>query len=152
MKLGSSRGLRAIALFEAGKGILVLVVGFGLLSAVHRDVQGLAEEIVRRFHLDPARHHPRIFIAAAAHLGNERLRSLAAAALLYAVVRFVEAYGLWRDRLWAEWFAIVSGGIFLPVELYELMRRATVVKGVVLVVNAAVVAYLIHLRGHRSAS
>jgi uncharacterized membrane protein (DUF2068 family) len=55
------------------------------------------------------------------------------------------AYGLWRVRRWAKGSAIVSGGIFLPVELYELVHRATVVKEVVLVVNAAIAAYLISI-------
>ncbi|MCZ7627423.1 MAG: DUF2127 domain-containing protein [Candidatus Methylomirabilis sp.] len=39
----------------------------------------------------------------------------------YASVRFVEAYGLWLERRWAEWFAAVSGGIYIPFEIYELL-------------------------------
>jgi uncharacterized membrane protein (DUF2068 family) len=71
---------------------------------------------------------------------------LALAALLYSSMRFIEAYGLWRIRAWAEWFAIVSGGVYLPVELYELIQRATAVKAVVLIVNIAIVGYLIYFR------
>lgn len=143
---GSARGLRTIAAFEAAKGVLVLAVGLGLLSFVHRYAQNVGEEIVRRFHLNPAHHYPRIFLDAVAHVDNAHLRLLAVAALLYSTLRFVEAYGLWRRRAWAEWLAIISGGIYLPLELYELIGHATTVKAAVFVVNAGIVAYLVYVR------
>ena len=139
--------MRAVAAFEAAKGIIVLVAGFGLLSLVHRDVQHTAETIVRHLHLNPARHYPRVFIEAAGRVSSSRLWVLAGGAFAYSLVRFVEAYGLWRLRPWAEWFAIVSGGLYLPVELYELIHRPTRVKAAILLGNLAVVAYLLYVRG-----
>jgi len=146
---GSARGLRTIAAFEATKGALVLAVGLGLLSFVHRYAQNVGEEIVRRFHLNLAHHYPRIFLDAATHTDDAHLRLLAAAALLYSALRFVEAYGLWRMRAWAEWLAIISGGIYLPLELYELIEHATAVKAAVFIVNVGIVAYLVYVRRRR---
>src|SRR5437868_14040502 len=143
-------GVRVIALFEALKGALVLVAGFGLLSLVHRDLEDLAERLVQHSHLDPASHYPRVFIEAAANTSDARLRTLAAMAFAYSCVRFVEAYGLWKMRAWAEWFAIISGCIYLPVELYELIERATLIRAGVLVVNAAIVSYLLYVRLSRT--
>ena len=143
-------GVRAVAFFEALKGTLVLVAGFGLLSLVHRDLQDLAERLVRHSHLNPASHYPRVFIEAAANTTDARLRTLAVMAFAYSTVRFVEAYGLWRMRAWAEWFAIISGCIYLPIELYELIERATVIRAGVLVVNALIVAYLLYVRFSRT--
>ena len=140
------RGLRIVAAFEALKGALVLGAGFGLLSLVHHDLQAIAERLVRHSHLDPARHYPRIFIEAASHTDDSRLRSLAALAFLYAAVRFVEAYGLWHMRMWAEWFAIIAGSLFLPVEVYELFRRATWMRGAVFLTNLLIVVYLVYVR------
>jgi len=145
----SATGLRTVALFEATKGVLVLVAGFGLLSLVHHGAQSVVEEIVQRFHLNLAHHHPRILIDAATHLDDARLRLLALAALLYSTVRFVEAYGLWQLRAWGQWFGIVSGGVYLPVEIYELIDRPTVVKAVVFIFNTGMVAYLLYVRWHR---
>ena len=139
-------GLRLVALFEASKGLLVLVVGLELLSLVHRGAQDVGEQIVERFHLNFARHHPRILLYASTHLNDSNVRLLALAALAYSTVRFIEAYGLWRLRAWAEWFAIISGGVYLPFELYELVRHPTVVKAVILIANAVIVAYLLHVR------
>lgn len=140
------RGVRVVAVFEALKGALVLSAGFGLLSLVHHDLQAVAERLVRHSHLDPARHYPRIFIEAASHTDDSRLRTLAALAFLYAAVRLVEAYGLWHMRVWAEWFAIIAGSLYLPVEIYELFRRVTWMRGMVFLTNLLIVAYLVYVR------
>ena len=70
-------------------------------------------------------------------------------AFAYATVRLVEAYGLWRLRPWAEWLALVSGGLYLPVEAYELWRRATVTRAALLAANVLVVALLVYVRFRR---
>jgi uncharacterized membrane protein (DUF2068 family) len=141
-----ARGVRVVAVFEALKGGLVLAAGFGLLSLLHHDLQATAERLVRHSHLDPARRYPRIFIEAASRTNDTHLRSLAALAFLYAAVRFVEAYGLWHMRVWAEWFAIIAGSLFLPVEIYELLRRATWMRGAVFLTNLLIVVYLVYVR------
>jgi hypothetical protein len=74
----SLRGIRLVALFEGAKGALILLAGFGLLALVHRDLQDVADELVRRFHLNPARHYLRIFIEAAGKTTDTRLWLLAA--------------------------------------------------------------------------
>jgi uncharacterized membrane protein (DUF2068 family) len=86
----SKGGLRIVAIFEATKGILVLVVGFELLRFIHQDLHLAAEQLVRHMHINPARHYPRIFIDAANHLNDTQLLVMAFSALLYTVVRFVE--------------------------------------------------------------
>jgi uncharacterized membrane protein (DUF2068 family) len=140
------RGIRAIAFVEALKGLVVLAAGFGLLALVHRDLQTVAEDLVRLSHLNPARHYPRVFIEAASNINDSRLRLFAALAFVYSCVRFVEAYGLWRIRAWAEWFAILSGAIYLPVEVYELIKDATILKGIVLLINTGIITYLLYFR------
>jgi uncharacterized membrane protein (DUF2068 family) len=141
-----TKGLHTIAIFEAVKGVAVLAAGFGLLALIHRDAQEAAERFVRALHLNPASHYPRVLIDAAGNLTDMRLVGLAAMALAYAAVRLVEAYGLWHGRAWAEWFAIVSGGLYLPVEVYELAVHPTVVKAVVLAMIIAIVVYLLRAR------
>jgi uncharacterized membrane protein (DUF2068 family) len=139
-------GVRSIAVFEALKGLVILLAGFGLLHFVHRDLQAAAEELVRHSHLNPAHHYPRIFIEAASRTSSSRIRFLAALAFLYSSVRFVEAYGLWYLKGWAEWFAIISGSIYVPIEIYELAKHATVLRATVLIVNLVIVAYLAYVR------
>jgi uncharacterized membrane protein (DUF2068 family) len=136
--------VRAVALLEAAKGALVILAGFGALSLVHRDVQRFAGRLLAHLHLNPAKHYPQIFMDAAAHLTDARLWMLAAFAATYGLVRFVEAYGLWLGRRWAEWFAAVSGAIYVPFELYELFHKPTWLSLAALVVNLLVVGLMIH--------
>lgn len=135
-------GLRVVAVFEGAKGGLVLVTGLGLLAFIHRDLHNAAEEVVRHFHLNPAHHYPRIFLDAAARVTDTQLWLLAFSALLYVVVRFIEAFGLWHRKLWAQWFGVLSGGIYIPVELFEVVRRLSWPRLTILSVNLAIVAYL----------
>ncbi|HTO57418.1 MAG TPA: DUF2127 domain-containing protein, partial [Pseudomonadales bacterium] len=72
-----------------------------------------------------------------------RLLWLAAGAATYSAVRLVEAYGLFRERAWAEWLAALSGGLYVPVEIVELVRKPTWLSLTVLVVNVAVVAVMV---------
>jgi uncharacterized membrane protein (DUF2068 family) len=139
-------GLKAAALFEALKGLLIILAGCGLLALLHRDAQAFAESLVLHLHLNPARHYPRIFIEAAARITDARLWMLAAGAFAYSALRFAEAYGLWLARPWAEWIGIVSGGVYLPLEMLELIRRPSVLKAALLAVNALLVAYLSFVR------
>lgn len=137
------QGLKVVALFEAGKGLLVLLAGFGLLGLLHRDLQHIAEQLVRLSHLNPASHYPRIFIDTAARITDQRLWVMAGMAFAYALVRLVEGYGLWRGRRWAEWFAAVAGGIYVPMELSALWAHPTAVRGLALVANTVVVIVML---------
>jgi uncharacterized membrane protein (DUF2068 family) len=139
-------GLRTVAALEAAKGLLVMATGFGLLSLLHHDVQGAAESVVRHLHLNPARYYPRVFLEAAAHVTDRRLWLLAAGAVAYAAVRGVEAYGLWRVRAWAQWFAILSGGLYLPVEIFALVSHATALRAIIFLINVGVVGYVCYVR------
>ncbi len=139
------KALRSVAVFEAFKGAIVLIAGFGLLSFLGRDAEELAAQIVHRMHLDAANHYPQIFIRAMAEVTNTRLWLLAGFAALYATVRFVEAYGLWHERRWAEWFAALSGSVYVPVEIYELAHRVTWLRVGALLLNLLVVAYMVWL-------
>lgn len=135
----SHRAVRAVAAFEAIKGLVVLCAAFGLLTLIHRDLRALALEIVGRLHLDPSKKYPDIFIEAASNLTPRRLWSFAGFAAVYSAFRFTEAYGLWRERKWAEWLALISGGIYLPVEIYGLMVKLTWVRAAALFANLLVV-------------
>ncbi len=136
------RGVRAVALAEAAKGGLVLIASFGLLSLVHHDVRALAEHLVGWLHLNPAKKYPALFLEAASKLTDARLLALAALALSYAVMREIEAYALWHERRWAEWFALISGAVYLPIEIYELTRGLTWMKALALAINVLIVAYM----------
>jgi uncharacterized membrane protein (DUF2068 family) len=136
----SRRAERLVAVFEATKGLLVLMVGFGLLSVVHQDLEQIAEKLVGHFHLNPASRYPRIFLDVASHFSDLRLWLLAALAFGYASLRLAEAYGLWRGRRWAEWLALASGTLYVPIEVYELFTGLSWIRTATLTANIAIIA------------
>jgi uncharacterized membrane protein (DUF2068 family) len=142
-KKGTQKGgLRVVATFEAMKGLLVLLAGCGLLSVIHKDLHLVAVQIVRVLHFNPAKHYPSIFIDAADRVTDLQLWMLALSALLYATVRLVEAYGLWKQMQWAEWFGLLSGAMYIPLEIFEAAREFTWPRVTILIVNLGVVGYL----------
>ncbi len=136
------KSVRVVAIFELTKGVAVLLAGFGVLAFLHRDVGAIAIELVGRFHLDPDQRYPSIFIRAASEVTDKRLWLGAGIALAYAIFRIVEGYGLWHERSWAEWLALVSGGMYLPLEVYEVVQSPTWVRLAVLVGNLVVVGLM----------
>ena len=135
--------MRAVAVMEAVKGFLVFAAGFGLLTLLHRDVGQVAIDLVTRLHIDPDAHYAGVFVAAANKVGDAHLWGLAAFALLYSIVRLAEGYGLWHGRRWAAWLGAASGAIYLPVEFYELWHHRCWLKVATVLLNLAVVGYLV---------
>ena len=140
-----SHGLRAVAVFEAIKGSLALLAAFGLLAIIPEEAREDAVELVGRLHLNPGKSYPNIFVRLMENAGDAQLWMIAGLVVVYAVVRFAEAYGLWHSRHWAEWLAAVSGAIYVPFELYEISRGVSWIKVVALVLNIAIVAYMCYV-------
>ncbi len=139
-------GLRGIALFEAGKGLLAVIVAMWLLSLLHKDIQNVAEHLLRFLHrifrLNPDGHLARSIVRGARRVTPGNLHLWIGGTMIYAIVRFVEAAGLWLEKQWAEWFALVSGCLYIPIEIYELAHHATPIKWAVFATNLLIVAYL----------
>jgi uncharacterized membrane protein (DUF2068 family) len=141
-KTPNKNGLRIVAAFEAMKGLLVLLAGFGILSFIHKDLHQAALQLVKVLHFNPAKHYPSIFLDAADRVTDMQLWVLALSALLYSTVRLTEAYGLWKQMQWAEWFGLLSGAMYIPIEVFEVSREVTWPRITVLVINVGVVGYL----------
>ena len=138
-----SRAIRAVAIFEASKGAIIIVAATGLLS-VHKGLYAIAARLIEHSYLNPASKYPQIFLDAAARLQDSRLLMLALGAAAYSTVRFIEAYGLFRERAWAEFFAAGAGSIYVPFELFELYRNPTWHGAALLVLNLLVVAVMVN--------
>ncbi|MGA2967222.1 MAG: DUF2127 domain-containing protein, partial [Terriglobales bacterium] len=130
------------------KGVMVVLVGLGVFSMRHKDVWGVAESFLEFFHVSPHHHHRLfgVFVALGHQVTDVRLWKIATVAAIYVTLRFIEAYGLWHIRPWAEWLAIASGSIYIPFEVADLLRRVTWFRILVIVVNLGIVLYMLLLR------
>jgi uncharacterized membrane protein (DUF2068 family) len=137
--------LRGIALFEAAKGLLALAAVCGIISLRHTDLHAATDAFLLRHGIDPERHYTRLFIESVARATNHHVGEMAVLGLAYAVIRLVEGYGLWQGRHWAEWFAVIAAGIYLPLEFEHFARHATLLTAGVIVFNLLIVLYLAKL-------
>jgi uncharacterized membrane protein (DUF2068 family) len=135
-------GLRAIAIFEAAKGLAAIAAGSGLFLLLHRDVEAIANDLVSHLHLNPAHHYPSVFLHAAANTSPESLRLVALGAMVYAVFRITEAVGLWRDRSWAEWLGVITGLIYVPFEARAFLDKPGPEPVVAFFLNLCIVVFL----------
>jgi uncharacterized membrane protein (DUF2068 family) len=142
----SKTGVHVIAIFEAVKGVLGLLAGFGILSLIHRDIPAFADDLIEVLHLNNEGHLAHRIVETVTRLNPSNIKVFFALSLVYAAVRFIEAYGLWRLRAWAEWFAIISGSIYVPVEIYEIFQKPTIFRVLILLANIGIVFYLLSFR------
>jgi uncharacterized membrane protein (DUF2068 family) len=139
-------GLRGVAIFEAGKGLLALLAAVWVLTLRHKDMKEVAERLLQALHkvlhINPDGQFFRVIQRSVGGLTPRGLLVIAGLVLLYAVIRFVEATGLWLEKEWAEWFALLSGAFYTPFLVYELARHPTAIKWAGLGLNLLIIAYL----------
>jgi len=141
-------GLRTVALVEALKGVLALLVAYVLIRLIRRDVdfEEAAEHVLFFFHIGLKHRLSQQFLNAADKMSDASIAMILGLAAAYASLRFLEGYGLWRQRVWAEWLAIVSGCLYLPFEIYKLIRHPNELHWIVLGINILVVLYIAWVR------
>src|SRR6476646_314365 len=147
-----SRGLMLIAVFKLLKGLALLAVGIGALRLLHRDVAALADHWVNAFRVDPHNRYLHWLLAKLPMVDDRKLKELGVGTLIYSAIFLTEGIGLALSKRWAEYFTIITTAYYLPLELYEIFHHATIPKGVALLLNIAVVVYLVReLRRYRKA-
>jgi uncharacterized membrane protein (DUF2068 family) len=140
---GSLQVLRTVATFELFKGLAVLLAACGVLLLVHReDPWDIADNLLKLLHISPDHHFAQVFLDWANSLTEAKIWAVAGVAVAYSLLRFVEAYGLWYARAWAEWIALVSGMLYLPFEIYKLLHRPSAFHVWVFLINVAIVLYM----------
>lgn len=142
-------GLRGIAIVESAKAVVALIAATGI--AIDRRPGHWIDALAAHLHLNPAAERPRAILEALEATATAHLRLLAAGVLAYALMRAVEAVGLWRGRAWAMMFGAVTAAVYLPFDLVELIRRPGAPTLALMLVNLAVVSYLVYRHRHRHA-
>lgn len=137
------RVLELIALFKLLKAALLVAVGLAALDMLRPQVAARAHAALALLAMRSDRHLVQAAIAWTVGLSLPRLEALGIGALLYAGLFTIEGFGLWRGRPWAEWLTVIATALFVPLEAWELTRRVSGPRLVALLLNLAVVLYLL---------
>jgi uncharacterized membrane protein (DUF2068 family) len=144
MKPSDTKLLRLIAVFKLLKTVLLIVVGVGVLKLIHMDISNVLEHLVKKFGLDPGSRYVAEALQKAANLTPDRVKDIGIGSFVYAGLFLAEGIGLWLLKRWAEWFTAILTSTLVPVEVYEIHRHPTVIKVLVLILNLAIVGYLVY--------
>jgi len=145
------RALMLIAIFKFLKGSALLLVTFGALHFLHRDIAAEIAHWVDLLRIDPHNHYILWLMEKLTKVDETKLREFSVGTFFYSALFFTEGTGLALHKRWAEYLTIISTSSLLPVELYQIYAAPSIPKFVVLLVNLAVVAYLVYeLRRTRS--
>jgi len=144
MKSSDTTVIRLIALFKLLKAITLIAVGIGALKLLQRDMASTLDHWVAVSGLNPGNRWVERAIEKASNLTPAKVKGLGIVSFVYAGLFLTEGIGLWLMKRWAEWFTIIITSSLVPVEIYELYRRPTATKILVLIINIAVVLYLLY--------
>ncbi len=146
-----SRTLLLIALFKLVKGVLLVGVGIGAVKLLHRDVAEVVMRWVDVLRVDPENRFVHGLLSRVLSISPGQLKAASVGTFVYAALLLTEGIGLLLRRGWAEYFTIITTGLLIPLEIYEISRRITGAKILVTIVNVAIVVYLIaRVRGRRA--
>lgn len=138
--------MRLIIIWKAFKAVVLFAAGIGAFALVHRDVQAVATDFVEWLGIDAGHPYVEKALRRIAGLTPQRITLIGIGAIIYSCVLTAQAWGLHQRKVWAEWLTVGLTSALIPVEVYEIVHRASVGKVIALIVNIAVVMYLLRHR------
>jgi uncharacterized membrane protein (DUF2068 family) len=138
-----SRILWLIAAFKLFKGLALLALGIATLKLLHKDVTYEVERWADLFRVDPGNFYVHKVLARLSILDDQKLEELSVGTFFYSALLLTEGTGLFLRKRWAEYFTIIVTSSFIPLEIYEIVERDTAGRVILLLINLAVVAYLV---------
>lgn len=139
------KALLAIAIFKWIKGAALLALTFGAMSLFGKDVGEVVAHWLEIARVDPGNKYATMLLERVNLVQAHQLKELTLATGLYAAMFLTEGTGLAFHQRWAEYLTLVTTGLFIPLEIYELWQHATLIRAALLIVNVAVLIFLFRL-------
>jgi uncharacterized membrane protein (DUF2068 family) len=105
-----------------------VATGIGALRLLHQDVGEVIAHWIEVLRVDPDNRYIHAVFTRALNVSDRTLKEISAGTFTYAALFLTEGGGLLFRKRWAEYFTIIVTSSLLPVELYELIRRATITR------------------------
>ena len=142
-RAATSRGLRFIAAFKLFKSLVLFAVGIGAVKLLHKDLAFEVERWADMFRVDPSNFYIHRLLQRFSILDSRKLKELSVGTFFYAALLLVEGIGLLLAKRWAEYFTIIATSCFIPLEVFELTKRVSSARLILLLLNIIVVVYLV---------
>jgi uncharacterized membrane protein (DUF2068 family) len=145
-------GLLAIGLFKLLKSIFFFLVGVGALHLVHKDLAEELMRLARAMRFDPEGHIVHLALQKVDTVNAHRLREIGAGTFAYSALALTEGIGLVLEKPWAEYLTLSLTVVFLPWEVYEIVRHPSWFRFALLAINLAVLGYLLWILSRKRAA
>jgi uncharacterized membrane protein (DUF2068 family) len=119
--------------------LLCVAIGLFLTSKKHDALFTFAEEYM----MTGKREIIKAGLQQILSVSTTKMQFGAVVALVYGTVNAIEAVGLWYQKAWATILVVGIVGLTIPVEIYEIIEKASIVKFVVFAINLAMFIYLL---------
>jgi uncharacterized membrane protein (DUF2068 family) len=144
IRLPHDRWIIAIGVFKLLQAVLFVLLGFGAIRLLHRDLMHEAEHFILAMRFNPEGHFVNLVLEKVAMIDPHRLKEISAVIFGIAALDIVEGTGLVLEQVWAEFVTLILTASFLPWEFFEMFRRTNWMRIGLTVINLAVVIYLIY--------
>ena len=138
------RALLAIAVFKFVKGSVLLALACGAMNLLHKDVASHVERWLEQLRIDPDNRYVGTLLSKLQLVHTKELKEFSALGAGYAALFLTEGTGLLLRQRWAEWLTIIATSSLMPLEIYELIKEFTPLRLLLLLVNAALVLFLVY--------
>jgi uncharacterized membrane protein (DUF2068 family) len=134
--------IHLIAAEKVIKATVLVIIALKLLSLLGQDVHAWCADLVTRHGIDLGNRYIQLALQKLVGVGDNQLVEFGTVAVIYAALLYVEGIGLWMQKRWAEYLTAIGSAVFIPVEVYELYERFTLVRILLLAINVFIVWYL----------
>lgn len=141
-----------IAAFKLAQALLFAAIGVGALKLLHKDASDVLAKLAEHLRFNPESRFVNFILENAPLVNDRLLKRIGAVVFIYAGLDVAEATGLYLEKAWGEYLTLAITASFLPLEVFEVFRRLTLIRVSLLAVNALVFFYLLKLvtdRGRR---
>jgi uncharacterized membrane protein (DUF2068 family) len=138
-------GLILIAAFKLGQALLFFAMGVGVFRLLHKDIGDVLEKLAYHLRFNPESKFINFLLVRSSILDYRLLKRIVEVFFIYASLDLVEGIGLYLEKTWAEYLTLAITASFLPLEIFEIFNKLTLLRVGLLAVNAMVFVYLLKL-------
>ena len=136
-------GIKVIGYFKLVSSVLLVGLGYGIYHRIGPDFGQQMIDVIAALKLDPRNRIIHRAMEAISGVTEHQLYLVSAGTFTYAVLYAIEGIGLVLHKRWGEYVTIFITGSLIPFEAYEVFRKPTALRLLILALNAAIVAYLV---------
>jgi uncharacterized membrane protein (DUF2068 family) len=136
-------GFKVIGTLKLLSGLIAVVVGIGATRFLAHDPGPKLERTITHLGLDPENYLIHTVIARLTSLDRTHLRAIEAGTFFYALLHMLEGIGLILEKTWAGYLVVVATSTLVPFEIYEIVKKPTLLRFSLFLLNVGIVIYLI---------